>query len=63
MYRSYWLENLKRRDNSDDLGEGEDNIKMHPKKSGFWNLDLIHIVEDIDRFRAFVNTVMNLPVP
>jgi hypothetical protein len=41
----------------------EDNIEMDiwPKEIGLDCLDWIH-VQDRDRWRAFVNTVMNLPV-
>jgi hypothetical protein len=37
----------------------EDNIKM----DGFGDMDWIHWAQDRDRWRALVNTVMNLWVP
>jgi hypothetical protein len=41
----------------------EDNIKMNLWKTGFWDVDWIHLAQDTDRLRAPVNTVMNLRVP
>jgi hypothetical protein len=41
----------------------EDNIKMGLREIGFGNKDWIHLAQDRDRWRALVNTVMNLPVP
>jgi hypothetical protein len=41
----------------------EDNIKMHLREIGFGDVDCIHWVQDRDRWRAVVNTVMNLRVP
>jgi hypothetical protein len=41
----------------------EDNIKMDLMKIGFGDVDWIHLAQDRDRWRAVVNTVMNLPVP
>jgi hypothetical protein len=41
----------------------EDNIKMDLRKIGFWDMDWIHLAPDRDRWRAVVNTVMNLWVP
>jgi hypothetical protein len=40
----------------------EDNIKMD-REIGFGDVDWIHLAEDRDRWRALVNTVMNLRVP
>jgi CRISPR/Cas system-associated protein Cas7 (RAMP superfamily) len=42
---------------------GEDNIKMDLREIGFWGVDWINLAQDRDRWRALVNTVMNLLVP
>jgi hypothetical protein len=41
----------------------EDNIKMDHREIGFGDVDWIHLAQDSDRWRAFVNTVMSLRVP
>jgi hypothetical protein len=41
----------------------EDNIKMDLREIGFEDVDWIHWAHDRDRWRALVNTVMNLRVP
>jgi hypothetical protein len=41
----------------------KDNIKMDLGETGFDDVDWIHLVQDRDRRRAFVNTVMKLRVP
>jgi hypothetical protein len=41
----------------------EDNIKMDLGKLGFGDVDWINWAQDRDRWRALVNTVMNLRVP
>jgi hypothetical protein len=41
----------------------EDNIKMDLREIGFGDADWIHLAQDRDRWRALVNTVMNLWVP
>jgi hypothetical protein len=38
----------------------EDNIKIYLREIGLANVHSIHMAEDRDRWRAFVNTVMNL---
>jgi hypothetical protein len=41
----------------------EDNIKMDLREIGFEDVDCIYLAQDRDRWRAVVNTVMNLRVP
>jgi hypothetical protein len=41
----------------------KDNIKMYLREIGFGVVDWIDLARDRDRWRALVNTVMNLRVP
>jgi hypothetical protein len=41
----------------------EDNIKMDLREIGSAGTDWIDLAQDRDRWKALVNTVMNLPVP
>jgi hypothetical protein len=41
----------------------EDNIKMDLREIGWDGMDCIDLVQDMDQWRAPVNTVMNLLVP
>jgi hypothetical protein len=41
----------------------ENNNKMYLREIVFGDVDWIHLVQDRDRWRALVNTVMNLRVP
>jgi hypothetical protein len=41
----------------------EENIKMDLRDIGFGDVDWIHWAQDRERWRALVNTVMNLRVP
>jgi hypothetical protein len=38
----------------------EDNIRMYLREIGWDGMDLIDLAEDMDQWRALVNTVMNL---
>jgi hypothetical protein len=41
----------------------EDNIKMDQEEIVFGDVDWINLAQDRDRWRALVNSVMNLRVP
>jgi hypothetical protein len=61
---TFWLGGLKgRRPQGRPRRRWEDNIKMDLREIGFGEMDWIHWAQDRDRWRALVNTVMNLRVP
>jgi hypothetical protein len=41
----------------------EDNIKMDLQEVGCRSMELIDLVQDMDRWRVLVNAVMNIRVP
>jgi hypothetical protein len=40
----------------------EDNIRMDLRKIGWEGVDWMHLCQDMEKWRAVVNTVMNLRV-
>jgi hypothetical protein len=57
------LENLKGKDNLEDLGVDGKIIRMDIREVEWKNVDWIHLAQDKGQWRAVVNTVMNLRVP
>jgi hypothetical protein len=41
----------------------EDNIKMYLKEIGSWAMDGIHLAQDRNKWRAFMNMAMNVWIP
>jgi hypothetical protein len=41
----------------------EDNIKMNLREIGWEVVEWMHLAQDMDKWRALVNAVMNLWVP
>jgi hypothetical protein len=54
---------MKARDPSENKCRWEDNIKMDLMEIGLEDVDWIHVVQDMDWWRALVNMVINLWVP
>jgi hypothetical protein len=54
---------LKRKEQSEGLGGWEDNNKTNLRKIGLEDVEWFHLAHDGDRWRALVNTVMNIQVP
>jgi hypothetical protein len=60
----FWLENLKGRDQLEDLGmDGKINIRIDLREIWWEGLEWIHLAQDRDQRRVLVNTVTNLRVP
>jgi hypothetical protein len=63
MHTEFWSENLKGRNNSEDLGEDGKNIRMDLREIGCEIVDWIHMAQDRGHWRALVNMVINFRVP
>jgi hypothetical protein len=63
VHTTFWLGGLRGGTTRKTRHRWEDNIKMDLREIGFGDVECIHLAQDRDRWRAFVNTVMNLRVP
>jgi hypothetical protein len=63
MYTKFWLENLKGRDQLEDLAVWVDDNRMDLREIGWEDVDLILLAQDRDQWQALVNTVINLLTP
>jgi hypothetical protein len=63
VFSGFWLGGPKGRDHWQDLGVGGKNIKMDLMEIGIDGANWIRLAQDRVRWRAFVDTVMNLRVP
>jgi hypothetical protein len=64
MHTGYWWESQKERGHWEDpRRRWVDNIKMDLREIGWDGMDWIDLAQDMDQWRALVNTVMNLRVP
>jgi hypothetical protein len=64
VHTGFWWGDLREGDHfGDPAVDGSlDNIKMDLEDVG-WDMDWIELAQDRDRWRDFVNAVMNLRVP
>jgi hypothetical protein len=63
VFRGFWLGGPKGRGNWKTRRRWEDNIKMNLREIGIDGANWIRLAKDRVRWRAFVNTVMNIRVP
>jgi len=63
IYRGLLGKHKKKRPLGRPRHRWEDNIKMDLKEMGCGGMDWIELAQDMDRWRALVNAVMNLRVP
>jgi hypothetical protein len=63
VHTTFWLGGLKEEPLGRPRRRWEDNMKTDLREIGFGDVDWINLAQDRDRWRALVNTVMNLRVP
>jgi hypothetical protein len=63
MYTEFWWGNLIERDHLGDPGVDLGGRRIIKKKKWEGDMDWNELAQDRDRWRAFVNAVMNLRVP
>jgi hypothetical protein len=63
MRTKFGWEGLREQTTRKPHAQMEGNIKMYLRETRFGGVDYIHLARDRDRWRAVVNTAMNLWVP
>ena len=63
MYTGVWWGNLRERDHLEDQGVDGSRIKDGSSGSGMGGMNWIDLAQDRNRWRNFVNVVMNIRVP
>jgi len=64
MHTIFWVKYLKGRDNLDDLSvDGKIVLELILGEIVWKGVDCIHLAQDMNQWRAPVNTVVNLRVP
>ena len=64
VYTGFWWGDLRERDHVEEIGvDGRIILNWILKEFGFGGMEWIDLTRDRDRWRAFVNAVMNLRVP
>ena len=63
MYTGFWWGNEGKSPLGRPTHRWEYNIKMDLQEEGCGGMDWIGLAQDMDRWRALVNAVMNLRVP
>jgi hypothetical protein len=59
--KSWWWNNMKTRDNSEDPGvDGRIILEWVLREIGWKGVDWMHLARDRDQWQALMNTVMNL---
>jgi len=64
MLKGFWLENLKERDRSEDMGvHVKDNIKTNRTEIGPEDVEWSHVAQCRSQWRTLAHKVMNFKVP